>query len=83
MKSKTLPKPQCKYGYPDKQLEEILKDEYRTFLNWMNGQTMTLCDGREYDHKLEEYRSTGCGPHGAVVYKHDLEGFLNGRQVWD
>ena len=83
MKSKTLPKPECESGYPDKQLKEILKDEYRTFLNFMTGQTMCLCDGREYDYELEEYRYSGCGPHGAVAYPWNLKGFLDGRKVWD
>jgi hypothetical protein len=83
MKSSELPKPECKSGYTNNQLEQMLGARYKEFMKWMYGQTMTLCDGKEYDHELKEYKNTNCGPHGAVVYPWDLKGFLDGRQAWD
>jgi hypothetical protein len=45
----------------------------------MNGQTQTICDGREYNHEAKEYKPTACAdsPHGMVVYPWDLERYMN------
>lgn len=80
-----LPKPECKYGYTENQLIEILSpiNKYVEFNKWMYGQTGSICDGREYDYGKKEYVATGCGPHGGVVYSSDLERFLQGRPIID
>lgn len=80
---KELPQPECILGYPDGQLHELLGSRYDEFWKWMRGQTFTSCDGRAYDHETKEYRETGCGPHGFVVYYHDVKRFLEGLPVID
>jgi len=83
MKTKKLPKPECSLGYTDFQLDEILGDRRREFSRWMRGQTVAVCDGREYDHANKVYVETGCGPHGVATYAWDLERFLDGRPIID
>lgn len=78
-----LPKPVCRYGYPANQLNDILGPSHESFDRWMNGQTMSICDGREYDHEKQEYHATGCGPHGVIVYPWDLNRYMQGRSVID
>lgn len=78
-----LPPPECELGYTEGQIEQIVGDRLGEFDRWMNGQTMGLCDGRRYDHEKREHLATGCGPHGAVVYGHDLRRFLAGLPVVD
>jgi len=80
---RTLPQPECKYGYTQKQLERILGDRISDFDKFMNGQTGAICNGQEYNYDDDKHEMTGCGPHGYVVYKSDLEGFLNGNKIWD
>lgn len=77
-------------GYTVDDLRDILGDEAETynFGLWMGGQTMGICDGREYDHHLDAYRTTPCaastdGGHGAIVYTWDLERYLQGHPVID
>lgn len=78
-----LPKPECRYGYTTGQLRTILEDRFEEFFKWMYGQTMSLCDGRSYNHETKEYEK-GCDePHGPVVYSHDLRRFLLGLPVID
>lgn len=79
----TLPAPECWLGYPWYQCEEILGTRTTEFGKWMYGQTMSLCDGRRYDHDLLEYVDTCPEPHGVVVYKWDLQRFLDGRPIID
>lgn len=83
MKRKELPKPECGLGYTDSQLKTILGSRYEEFMLWMRGQTVAICGGRFYDHEISEYRNTGCGPHGVVVYSWDLERFLLGLPIID
>ena len=66
-----IPKPACRYGYTEEQVEEIVGDRLEEFHVWFRGQTGAICDGGKF-------YNTGCGPHGAVVYAHDLERFLSG-----
>jgi len=87
----TFPKPDCPSGYSWSFLEEILDEEtFEQFGKWMSGQTMTLCEGRRYDHEAKEYRADECAgnPHGGVAYQYDLHRFLGflGRyhqNLWD
>lgn len=71
--------PECELGYTDEQLHRILGDRFREFNFWMSGQTRAMCDGRRYSYEKNEYESTGCGPHGGIVYPWDLIQFLNGK----
>jgi hypothetical protein len=72
-----LPKPECKYGYTEKQVAEILKGNLDLFNEWMTGQTMAYCEGREWSPAQNVYVSScGGAHHGPITYKHDLERFL-------
>lgn len=71
-----LPKPACRLGYTAKQLVEILGDRLEDFWDWMIGQTVGVCSGLEYDQEKGVNRKTDCGPHGTVVYTHDLRRFM-------
>lgn len=77
--------PSCPQGYNHDDLVAILGYQIEEFWQWMIGQTVSLCDGREYNHETKEYRATVCAeaPHGLVVYASDLERFLRGMPVID
>lgn len=77
-----LPEPECPYGYPHQQVEDIVGDRSPAFWKWMSGQTMMLCDGREYDYATKEYVETGHA-HGGIVYASDLRTFLAGWRPID
>ena len=79
----TLPKPECRWGYTEKQIAEIIGANEPAFWEYMRGQTVMGCDGREYSHKLQKYIPTNCGPHGTIVYPWDLERFLKGLPPLD
>lgn len=79
-----LPSPDCRWGYTENQLNQILGDNLSDFHKWMNGQTVAFCEGRAYNHDKKEYYEVCDGVHhGVVVYKWDLERFLNGLPVID
>lgn len=80
-----MPKPECRGGYPTYQLEEFLTPEQYTALGkWMYGQTMMICDGRQYDHETKEYvEACGGEAHGVVVYSWDVERWALGLPVID
>lgn len=79
----SLPTPACRLGYTYSQLETILGERTDVFGRWMRGQTMDICDGRHYNHILDTYEASGCGPHGVVVYPCDLQRFLAGQPITD
>lgn len=82
--NRPLPTSNCGQGYPRSQLIAIIPtDELERFDAWMDGQTMSICDGRRYNHVAREYENTGCGPHGPVVYRHDLQRFLDRLPIID
>lgn len=80
----TLPDPECRLGYTFEQLEKILGGRLDFFGHWMRGQTMAICDGRQYSHETQEYTET-CGgtAHGVIVYRYDLERYLLALPVVD
>lgn len=80
-----LPKPECPMGFTDAQVKKIMGARLAKFRQWMNGQTVGVCDGREYDHETEQYRETLCAgqPHGVVVYECDVQAFLKGMTPLD
>lgn len=83
-----IPAPECPHGYPDSQVREIMGERYSEFLRWMNGQTMMLCNGLQFNHETREHEATECAPygHGGIVYEWDVRRFLSGTDpngVWD
>lgn len=77
-----IPRGKCRQGYTSDQIEEIVSDK-EDFWQWMRGQTMTICDGRSWNHTTGKYEQTGPGPHGSVVYSWDLKRYLAGLPVID
>ena len=76
--------PECEDGFTDRQVRDITGDRYDEFCRWMYGQTMSLCEGRKYDHaRRTYYESCGGVAHGGIVYKWDLQRFLDGRPIID
>lgn len=71
--------PSCIYGYTEADLIIIFGDRLPDFYKWMRGQTISLCDGRVYDHDLKEYIDSKCGPpgHGPVYYPWDVKNFID------
>lgn len=75
---------ECKLGYPLDQVEQILGAHADRFSEWMRGQTGAICEGQAWDHELKCYYPTNCGPHGPVVYGHDLRRWMAGeRHIYD
>jgi len=72
-------------GYTVDDLENILGDRFDEFTKWMYGQTMSVCEGRLYNHDKKTYEPAVCAdnPHGGVVYPWDLKTFLQGRPSFD
>jgi hypothetical protein len=83
----SLPEPACPYGYTRKQIVEILATSTRVeeFDKWMRGQTMSMCQGKSYNYEMRVYEPSACAgnAHGTVVYRHDLERFLQGLEPLD
>lgn len=79
---KNLPDPDCTYGYTEAQIEDIMGSRLEEFNKWMAGQTMAICEGREYNHSKGEYVATGHS-HGVIVYVGDVMNFLRGFPVLD
>lgn len=78
-----FPEPDCDRGYSFDLLSETLGAErFAELMDWMNGQTMMLCEGRRYDHDTREYYATH-DAHGPVVYAWDVSNFLRGGPIWD
>lgn len=75
-----LPEPECQHGYTQTQIEKIMGDRIDAFYRWMRGQTTMLCDGRRYDYTIKSYVPDGCSPggHGMIIYRSDVEQYLNG-----
>jgi len=67
----TLPDPICQYGYTQEQLHAIFGARLHEFEKWFTGQTGAICD------------DPGCGEHGLVVYRWDVERYVAGRPVID
>lgn len=77
-------KPECEWGYTENQVRKLTGDRYQEFLEWMNGQTRSLCDGRQFNHKLSRYEQACNGvAHGSITYPWDVERFLKGLPIID
>lgn len=64
--------PECTFGYTDEQVTRIMGARLYDFRKWMQNLSMTVCDGEE-----------GCGPHGGVTFRQDVERFLLGFPMVD
>lgn len=75
----------CPHGVTRAELAGILGDRLGAFDHWMRGQTVSICEGRRWDHDKKEYQPTACAdsPHGVVVYRWDLQRFLDGGPIVD
>lgn len=74
----------CVQGVTDQELREQLGNRYPEFMEWMCGQTMSICEARVYNHDLRQYEPSACTePHGMVVYQWDLDRFLRGLPIID
>jgi hypothetical protein len=72
-----MPKPECRWGYTEAQVNKIMGERVDEFRSWMDGQTVGFCQGRAYDHDKREYYEVCDGKHhGVVVYSCDIERFL-------
>lgn len=78
-----LAEPACKYGYTDEQITRIMGARLYDFQKWMHGQTGAICDGAEFNYETNQHEATGCGPHGYITYRQDVERFLLGLPVVD
>lgn len=80
-----LPEPECESGYPWSQIDTFLDvGRVAELMDWMHGQTMTLCEGGRYNHDTKSYEEKCDGvAHGPVVYRWDLDRFLAGRPIID
>lgn len=79
-----LPKPQCRMGYTNEQIQEILGDRLEEFNSWMIGQTWSICNGRAYNHETRQYEVACDGvSHGDIIYRDDVERFLKGLPIID
>jgi hypothetical protein len=78
-------KQSCPQGLTESDLEEVIGKELDDFHHWMRGQTMSICDGRSYNHEARQYESTECAdsPHGIVCYPSDVQRYLRGLPVID
>lgn len=77
----------CPLGLTEDDLFELFRDgeRFKAFNRWMRGQTMSVCEGRQYNHAKKRYEPDECAasPHGVVVYRSDVERFLAGLPVID
>lgn len=80
---KELAEPECVMGYTDEQVTRIMGARLYDFRKWMRGQTGSICDGRAYNYEKGDYEPSGCGPHGYITYRQDVERFLLGLPVVD
>lgn len=81
-----LPEPNCRYGYDLDQINEMFPGERgEDFKKWIYGQTISLCEGRSYNHDTKEYEPNKCSdnPHGPVIYKWDVERYVRGLPIID
>lgn len=78
-----LPDPHCELGYTHAQIEQIMGERVNQFHRWMAGQTVGLCEGRRWNHETGTSEVTDCGPHGVVIYRSDVQQFLEGGAPLD
>lgn len=86
MQTRTKISPDCPQGYSHRYLASMLTPEqYNNLLEWMNGQTQTICDGRSYNHSDKRYEHTSCFkyPHGVVIYEWDFDRWYKGLPITD
>lgn len=70
-----LPEPDCKLGYTEHQIEQIMGSRVADFYEWMHGQTGAICMPSNGDPCERS--------HGFVFYRGDINRFLNKLSVVD
>jgi hypothetical protein len=78
-----FPPPACKWGYTRPQVIQMMGLFIDKFDTWMDGQTVALCDGREYDHEQKKYVSSCDVAHGTIYYADDVRRYALGLPVID
>jgi hypothetical protein len=76
-----IAEPECPLGYPMTQLEALLNPVgMEAFNHWFNGQTGSICEGKQYNPAIRKDEPDACAghPHGLVVYASDFRRFLAG-----
>lgn len=60
-----IPPPTCPFGYTTEDLNALFptEEEMVAFNKWMYGQTMSICEGRTYNHEEGVYETTTCADH--------------------
>lgn len=62
-----LPKPKSNYGYTYEEIQEFMTpDEYEKFIQWMDGQTQALIDGKAISYTHDVKRFLEIVRHGAI-----------------
>lgn len=71
-------KPSCPLGYTLDDLQK-LDINLNEFFQWMNGKTIGVCTGQEFDYKIQQYIPSKCVsyPHNEIYYESDINRFLN------
>lgn len=82
-----LPPHECQHGYTDAEIRKYLRTsvQYENFCYYMHGQTMSICEGRLYNHETESYEPDECAnnPHGIVTYAWDLRRYTENLPPYD
>ena len=71
--------PDCPFGYSMEHLKaSMTPDGFELLVRWMEYRTMSLCDGKLYDHEKKRYVKSDCYPvgHGPIVNESDMDRFL-------
>lgn len=79
----SLPEPECRHGYTIGQVRDMLGSRFEAFCHWMRGRTMSMCDDIRYNYETGKSEPSGCGPHGTIIYRTDVEQFLAGGEPLD
>lgn len=74
----------CRMGIPIEDLRRVLPPaQFDSLFDYLDGQTMALCDGWQYNYETNATEDSGCGPHGGVVYVRDVRRWAAGLPVDD
>jgi hypothetical protein len=76
---------QCPRGATTAEVAEALADaglDVDPFYEWLRGKTVGMCGIWSYDHDRREQVPSECAstPHGIVVYRSDLQCYIDNRR---
>jgi hypothetical protein len=80
-----LPDPDCTMGYTMKQVKEMFGViGFEMLLRFMDGQTMSHCSCKRYDHESNQYVDSSCRHEASTIfYTDDIRRFANRLPVVD